>query len=134
MKVSVPCPNPFSVLTCHLHNLHLLLVQHPCTPTMATAPRVMLDDPRHLVPLHTPTTATVSQATLTCLWSSTFVCVHMGSFNKKGEFPTVPHHLHSPTMAAASQAMLDGPPALAIQHPHVHQKGKMNTTTTTMRP
>jgi len=50
---------------------------------------------------------------------------------KKDEFPTVPHHLCSPTMAAASQAMLDGPPTLAIQHPHVHQKGEMNTTTTT---
>jgi len=50
---------------------------------------------------------------------------------KKGEFPTVPQHLHSPTMAAASQVMLDGPPALAIQHPHVHQKGKMNVTMTT---
>jgi len=49
---------------------------------------------------------------------------------KKGEFPTVPHHLRSPTMAAASQAMLDGLPILAIQHPHVHQKGKMNATTT----
>src|SRR6266850_1871506 len=45
MKVSVPCPDPFSVLTCHLHNLCLLLVQRPCTPTMATAPWVMLDDP-----------------------------------------------------------------------------------------
>jgi len=49
--------------------------------------------------------------------------VHMaiwGPSIKKGEFPTVPHHLHSPTMAAASQAMLDGPPTLTIQHPHVH--------------
>src|SRR6266850_7105380 len=94
MKVSVPCPDPFSVLTCHLHNLRPLLVQHLCM----------------------------------CAYG------HMGSFNKKGEFPTVPHHLHSPTMAAASQAMLDGPPALAVQHPHVHQKGEMNTTTTTMQP
>src|SRR6266850_5993884 len=68
------------------------------------------------------------------LWSSTFACVHMaiwGPSIKKGEFPTVPHHLCSPTMAAASQAMLDGLPALTVQHPHVHQKGKMNTTTTT---
>jgi len=89
---------------------------------------------QHLVPLRTPTTAAASQATLACLWSSTFACVHMGSFNKKGEFPTVPHHLRSPTMAAASQATLDGPPALAIQHPHVHQKGEMNMTTTTTQP
>src|SRR6266850_685186 len=94
MKVSVPCPNPFSVLTCHLHNLHPPLVQHLCVRAYG----------------------------------------HMGSFNKKGEFPTVPHHLRSPTMAAASQATLDGPPALAIQHPHVHQKGEMNATTMTMQP
>src|SRR6267142_2091620 len=89
---------------------------------------------RHLVPPHTPTTATASQATLACLWSSTFACMHMaiwGPSIKKGEFPTVPHHLCSPTMAAVSQAMLDGPPALAVQHPHVHQKGEMNATTTT---
>src|SRR6266850_1134030 len=72
-----------------------------------------------------------------CLWSSTFACVHMaiwGPSIKKDEFPTVPHHLRSPTMAAASQAMLDGLPALAVQHPHVHQKGEMNATTMTMRP
>src|SRR6267142_619568 len=88
---------------------------------------------RCLVPPHTPTTATAFQAMLACLWSSTFACMHMaiwGPSIKKGEFPTVPHHLHSPTMAVASQAMLDGPPALAVQHPHMHQKGKMNVTTT----
>src|SRR6266850_1945625 len=71
-----------------------------------------------------------------CLWSSTFACMHMaiwGPSIKKGEFPTVPHHLHSPTMAVASQAMLDGPPTLAVQHPHVHQKGEMNATTTTIQ-
>ena len=137
MKVSVPCPDPFSVLTCHLHNLHLLLVQHPCAPTMATAPQVMLDDPLALgAPMHTNHSRSVPSNA--CLPLVQHLCMraygHMGSFNKKGEFPTVPHHLCSPTMAAASQAMLDGPPALAIQHPHVHQKGKMNMTTITTRP
>src|SRR6266850_1329324 len=112
MKVSVPCPDPFSILTCHLHNLRPLLVQH--------------------------TNHSRSIPSDACLPLVQHLCVHayghMGSFNKKGELPTVPHHLHSPTMAAASQATLDGLPALAVQHPHVHQKGEMNTTTMTMQP
>src|SRR6266850_1278945 len=137
MKVSVPCPDPFSVLTCHLHNLRPLLVQRPCTPTMATAPQVTLDDPPVLgAPTHTNHSCSVPSDA--CLPLVQHLCMHayghMGSFNKKGEFPTVPHHLHSPTMAVASQAMLDGPPTLAVQHPHVHQKGEMNATTTTMQP
>src|SRR6266850_6439796 len=137
MKVSVPCPDPFSILTCHLHNLHLLLVQCPCAPTMATAPWVTLDDPPALgAPTHTNHSCSIPSDA--CLPLVQHLCVHayghMGSFNKKGEFPTVPHHLRSPTMAVASQETLDGPPALAIQHPHVHQKGEMNMTTTTTQP
>jgi len=103
---------------------------------MATAPWVMLDDPPALgAPVHTNHSRSIPSDA--CLPLVQHLCMraygHMGSFNKKGEFPTVPHHLRSPTMAAASQAMLDGPPALAIQHPHVYQKGEMNVTTTTMR-
>src|SRR6266850_1641417 len=136
MKVSVPCPDPFSILTCHLHNLHLLLVQCPCAPTMATAPWVMLDDPPALgAPAHTNHSCSIPSNA--CLALVQHLCVHayshMGSFNKKGEFPTVPYHLCSSTMAVASQAMLDGPPTLAVQHPHVHQKGEMNATTMTMQ-
>src|SRR6266850_338265 len=94
----------------------------------------MLDDPLALgAPMHTNHSRSVPSNA--CLPLVQHLCMraygHMGSFNKKGEFPTVPHHLRSPTMAAASQATLDGPPALAIQHPHVHQKGEMNMTTTT---
>src|SRR6267142_1053657 len=115
MKVSVPCPNPFSILTCHFAQ---------STPAVGPAP--LHTNHSHSIP--SDACLPVVQQLCMCAYG------HMASFNKKGEFPTVPHHLHSPTMAAASQAMLDGLPALAVQHPHVHQKGKMNVTTTTTRP
>src|SRR6266850_8281988 len=134
MKVSVPCPDPFSILTCHFAQSTPAVGPAPlCTNNGHSSPGDAGQPTSTWCPhAHNHSHSIPSDA---CLPLVQHLCVraygHMGSFNKKGEFPTVPHHLCSPTMAAASQAMLDGLPALAVQHPHVHQKGEMNVTTMT---
>src|SRR6267142_795478 len=132
----------------------LPLVQCPYTPTTAAAPQATLDDPPVHSPLvqhpcmhangHTSAKINISYSilfNLTTSYSSYFEGKKGISRNKTSffllmwgvhpsEFSTVPHYMCSP-MAAASQATLDCPPALALgPAPPCAPKDKMNTATT----